>query len=358
MRKLLSIVGLLLVVLPLAAQMPEWYNAASRKMLYPSEQYYTGFVEGKKQADETMETAVARLKDAARVELATTIRTSVEQTMNSRTQSDMQQSGSYFDEQIRETFVSETRITSSIKDIPGLKVEVYQNPKSGEIAAFAYVKRATLINHLTKRIALLSGKAENDLEQAQEMVTNGQKIQARSVAARGLQQLEQVEETQNLLSAVDETADEETLQVEQTHSLYRQLAALQEQLRNALAIYLQCEALMFGSEYATLKGTIEGALSGEEVSFVADSKDADWAIYIRAEAKEHAKTDFGSISNYAALVEAHLDIDRPSNGKRVYSSSLTSDVVNHTRGFVPAAQEAYKKLSTQIITIIKTQTDL
>ena len=342
--------------MPLAAQMPpEWSNATSRKMHYPPEIYYSGYIEGSKQEGETLEDAMSRLKDAARVELVSTIRTSVGQTMNSRTQSDMQQNSSYFDERIRETFVSETRITSDIKDIPGLKIEAYQNPKSGEIIAFAYLKRSTLINHLIKRIALLSGKAENDLEQAQEMAGNGQKTKARSMAARGLQQLEQIEEAQNLLAAVDETVDEETLQIEQTRSLNKQLSVLQEQLRNSLAVYLQCETQLFGSEYTILKGTIEGALSGEDVFFVSDPEEADWAIYIHAKAQEHAKTDFGSMSNYAAFVEAHMDIDRKSDGKRIYSNGFTSDIENHTRGFEPAAREAYKNITPKIIEILKSQ---
>ena len=84
----------------------------------------------------------------------------------------------------------------------------------------------------------------------------------------------------------------------------------------------------------------------------------DWAIYIRAEAQEHAKTDFGSMSNYAAFVEAHVDIDRKSDGKRVYSSGLTSEVSNHTRGFEPAAKEAYKNISPKIIEILKKQLGL
>lgn len=354
MRRLIPIICFLLVVLQLAAQMPpEWTNAASRKMHYPSEIYYTGYVEGSKQPGETLEDAISRLKDAARVELVSTIRTSVEQTMHSRTQSDMLQSGSDFDERIRETFISETRISSSIKDVPGLKVEAYQNPKNGEIAAFAFVKRSTLINSLVKKIALLSGKAENDLQQAQEMAGNGQKTQARDIAGRGLQNLVQSEEAQNLLAVVDETADEETLQIEQTRSLTRQLTAIRDQLRNALAVYLQCDAQLFGKDYSALKGSIEGALSQTEVSFVTDPEEADWAIYIRAEAQEHAKTDFGSMSNYAAFVEAHIDIDRKSDGKRIYSSGLTSDIANHTRGFVPAAKEAYKNISPKIIEILK-----
>lgn len=357
MRKL-YLICLLWSVLPLAAQVPDWYNVASRKTHYPSESYYTGYVEGNRQSSETLENAIARLKDAARVELATTIRTSIEQTMDSRTQSDIQQSGTYFDEQIRETFISETRISSSIKDIPGLKAETYQNPKNGEICAFAYVKRSTLINHLIKRITLLSGKAENDWQQAQELKDNGQKMQARSMAARGLQQLAQAEEAQNLLVAVDETADEETLQFEQTRSLYRQLKALSTELQNAIAVYLECEAQLFSGKYTALKGAIEGAFSEQGVSFVSSADKADWAIYISASAKEHAKSNFGSMSNYATFVETHIDIDQINTGKRIYSSGLTSGIANHTRGFEPAAREAYKNITPQVIDVLKKQIGL
>ena len=346
------------VVLPLAAQVPDWYNVASRKTHYPSESYYTGYVEGNQQSSETLENAIARLKDAARVELATTIRTSIEQTMDSRTQSDIQQSGTYFDEQIRETFISETRISSSIKDIPGLKVDTYQNPKNGGICAFAYVKRSTLINHLIKRIALLSGQAENDLQQAQELKDNGQKMQARREAEQGLRQLAQAEEAQNLLAVVDETADDETLQTAQTRLLYRRLTALSADLQNAVSVYLECEAQLFGGKYTELKGAIAGALSEQGVSFVSDANKADWAIYISASAREHAKSDFGSMSNYAAFVETHIDIDQINTGKRIYSSGLTSGIANHTRGFEPAAREAYKNITPQVIDVLKKQIGL
>lgn len=359
MRRLVPLFFFFSVVLPLAAQMsPEWTNAASRKMHYPPEIYYTGYVEGSKQADESLEDAISRLKDAVRVELVSSIRTSVEQTMDSRTQSDMLQSGSYFDERIRETFISETRISSGIRDVPGLKVEAYQNPKNGCISAFAFVKRSTLINYLVKRIALLSGKAETDLRIAQEMVGNGQKVQARDMAERGVQYMAQAEDAQNLLFAVDETADEESLQIEQVRSLNRQLTALREQLRNALTVYLQCDAKLFDSEYVALKGAIEGALSDTEVSFAREPNEADWSVYVHSEAQEQTKTDFGNASNYAAIVEAHIDIDRNSEGKRVYSGGLTSNVTNHTRGFAPAAREAYMNITPKIIEIIKKQIGL
>lgn len=348
-----------MAVLRIAAQIPpDWYQSASRRMHYPPEGWYTGYVEGRQQNGETMEAAILRLKDAARVELVSTIRTTVEQSLESRTVSDMQQSTSSFDEQIQETFVSETRICSSIRDLPGLKIETYRNPSDGVISAFAYVKRQTLINQLIKRIALLSGKAENDLEQALQLSEEGQKTQARSVAERGLAHLAQAEEVQNLLAVVDDSSDEETLQTMQTQSLYRQLSSLTAALQNVVAVYLQCETQMFGGEYTALKGEIEGALSETGVSFVSNADEADWAVYVRGYAQEHAKADFEKVSNYAAYVEVHIDIEQKNTGKRIYSSGLTSEIANHTMSFSHAAREAYKKITPEIIKIVKKQTGI
>lgn len=355
MRRLLNIICLLSVILPLAAQMPNWYNAASRKMYYPLEAYYTGYAEGEQQKGEALEDAISRLKDAARAELASTIRTTVEQTIDSRTQSDLVQSTRDFEEQIKETFSVETRISSSIKDIQGLQIEAYRNPSNGTIAAFAYVKRQTLVNQLTRRIAMLSGKAENNWQQAVSCLERGQKTQARSYAENGVEQIAQMEDLQSLLAIVDEFADEETLQTAQTQTLKRQLSDLLTQLRNAVAVYIQCDTKLFESNYPALCGAVEGALSEIGVSFVDDPTAADWAVYITASAQEYTKTDFGSVSNYTAFIEAHLDIERLSDKKRIYSNSITSKNKSHTKGFDHAAREAYQEITPQIVSIIQTQ---
>ena len=355
MRRLLNIICLLSVILPLAAQMPNWYNAASRKMYYPSEVYYTGYIEGEQRKGEALEDAISRLKDAARAELVSTIRTTVQQTTDSRTQSDLQQSTRDFDEQIHETFSVETRVSSCIKDIQGLQIEAYRNPSGGTIAAFAYIKRQTLVNQLTRRIAMLSGKAENNWQQAVSSLERGQKTQARSYTKNGLEQIAQMEDLQSLLAIVDEFADEETLQTTQTQTLKRQLFDLLSQLRNAVAIYIRCDTKLFESNYSALCGAVEGALSEMGVSFADDPSEADWAIFITATAQEYAKTDFVSVSNYAAFVEAHLEIERLSDKKRVYSNGLTSKNKSHTKGFDPAAREAYQEITPQIISIIKEQ---
>lgn len=355
MRKVFYIFCLLSIVLPLYAQMPpDWYNVSSRKMHYPSETYYTGYVSGIRHGGETIDDAMSRLKNEARVELASSIRTTVEHSMQNTAMSDLQQSSTDFNEDIREIHISDTRISSSIKDIPGLNVEVWQNPKDGEIAAFAYVKRMTLINQLTKRIAMELGKVESSYEMSQQMLDDGQKTQAKKYAQSGLDKLGNIEEAQNLLAAVDETADEEMLQLEQTKALKSSLNQLVMQLRNALGIYIQCDAKLFSGSYSALSGAICGELSKMGVTFVSSADQADWSITIYGAAREHKKVDFGSSVHYAAWADIDIAIEHVFTHKQVYSNRF-SELGNHTFGFDDAARDAYIKVTPVVIEAIKEQ---
>ena len=353
MSRLFHTLSLLLVVLRLAAQMPEWHNAASRKMHYPQDAWYTGYVEGQQKNGESIEDALSRLKNAARAELVSSIRTTVEQNISNRLESELRQSTSDFDEQGRETFVNETSISSGIRDIPGLQVEVYRHPQDGTIAAFAYMRRTTLGNQLIKRITLGVSKAESALEQTQTILDEGHKSEARQMAEKGLQQLTELEEAQNLLSIVDETADEERLQYTATKTLQKQLEALATQLKNAITVYIDCQADLFGEQYVAFIGQIKGELAQMDVSFVNSPELSEWAVYISASAREYNSIQFGNVTTYAVYAEADVVVEK--NGKRIYEKQLTSKKGVHTNGFDEAAREAYETLIPLIRSVIQEQ---
>ncbi len=352
MRRLVPILGLLFVVLQLAAQAPDWYNAASRKMHYPPEIWYTGYVEGEQQSGESLEKAMSRLKDAARVELVSTIRTSVEQTIQERTSSDLQQSTTYFEEDIRDTYVSDTRISSSIRDIPGLKIEAYHNPNTKQIVAFAYLKRTTLINQLTRRIALELGKAESALSQAETYINNGQKQQAQALLEQVSKQFEAVEEAQSLLVVVDDGADAELLQIDQLRDMKKTLSNLSAQVQNATRIYLYCDAQLFDSEYSMLVGKIRGDLSQLGVSFVNDAEQSNWAIFVEVSAREGKKLDYNGESIYYAYVDAQIRIIKTATGQHIYENIIT-EKDGHAEGYSQAALLAYRHITPKISEIIK-----
>ena len=62
------------------AQQPNWYSDGDRDANYPRWQYFIGFAEGQRQSGESMEAAMSRLKNAAKVEAVSTIRVHVQNT--------------------------------------------------------------------------------------------------------------------------------------------------------------------------------------------------------------------------------------------------------------------------------------
>ena len=345
---------LLLATITALAQQPDWYDDNSRAFNYPTKQYFVGFAEGQKRGNESIEAAMSRMKNAARVEAASTIRVYVQNTTDinglSRTLESME--GSFY--QSIEEFSSRTR-TSVEMEIPGLQVDTWRNPQTGDIAAFAYVKKSTLIRQLEKKITIGLTKIETSLDQINQLVANGQKLQARELAEKTVPQFLDVDETQKLLAAVDENADEESLQLQETRALQRRLIEMVAQLRNGLNIFLSCHALMFGQNYNALKGEIEGALSPMGCTFVSRADQSDWAIYITASAREYNKIGESNDAQYVVYIDTKLSIDKTTTGQRIYEEQLKPEKGMWNFSYEQAARDGYRKISPKISEFIKQQ---
>jgi hypothetical protein len=212
---------------------------------YPDSEYFTGYAESTPVANERIEDETQRLKDAARVEALFTIRVHVKNnTTNNALSQTLRSNEGTFRQSMRE-FTSSTTTSVDIK-IPGLQIESWRDPQTGSISAFAYVKRSTLIRQLEKQITVALTKVEMSLEQVNQFIATGQKLQARNVAENALPLFAEVDEVQKLLVAVDVEATEETLMLPETRTLQQCLMAMVAQLKNALTIYIQCDASIFG----------------------------------------------------------------------------------------------------------------
>ena len=304
-------------------------------------------------SSESIEAATSRLKDAARVEALSTIRVHVQNTtVNQALSQTLRTMEGTFRQSARE-FSSSTKTTVDI-EIPGLQIEVWQNPQNGNIAAFAYVKKATLIRQLEKKITVGLTKIETSLDQIDQMVANGQKMQARDLAQKTLPQFYEVDESQKLLAAVDEDADEESLQLQETRTLQNRLTGMVAQLKNGINIYLLCNAYMFGPSYATLKEEIQGALSPMGCTFVRSAEQADWAVQVTAKAREYNAFTTGNVTSYYVYVDATIIVEKTATGQRIYENQI-SEKGGHTHNYEQAARQAYKDISPKISKIIKEQ---
>lgn len=336
------------------AQMPPaWCDHDLRRLDYPDSEYFTGYAEGAPMTNERPEVATQRLKDAARVEALSTIRIHVKNnTTNNALSQTLRSSEGTFRQSMRE-FTSSTTTTVDMK-IPGLQIESWRDPQTGTIAAFAYVKKSTLIRQLEKQITVALTKVEMSLDQVHQLIATGQKLQARSAAEKALPLFTEVDEAQKLLVAVDTDATEETLMLSETRQLQQRLVAMVAQLKNALTICIKVHATAFESTYPALQEELKGALSQLGCNFVTDPSTADWVIDISATAREYNKVATGNINTYFAYVDATISITKTATGQRVYENMFT-EKGGHTHNYQQAARDAYKYLTPKISQVVREQ---
>lgn len=354
MKRFIPIVLFLFPIVIFAQTTPNWYDNDMRQLYYPAGQYFIGFAEGLNTTGESVETATKRLKDAARVEAASTIQVHVHNTtVNQALSQTLHTMDGTFRQSVRE-FSSATQ-TSVDMEIPGLQIESWQNPTNGNIAAFAYVKKSTLIRQLEKKITVCLTKAETSLDQIEQLIQTGQKIQARDLAQKTLPQFREIDEAQNMLVAVDEKADEESLQLQETRKLQHRLTEIIAQLKNGINIYLVVDADMFGTQYFALKNEIQGELSKLGCNFVPSASQSDWAVYVTASARKYNAFEQGDVTTFFTYVDAQVVVNKTTTGQQVFANQLPAEKGTHTFNYEESARNAYREVSPKISNIIKQQ---
>ena len=336
------------------AQMPPtWSDYDMRQLEYPDSEYFTGYAEGAPMTGERQEMATQRLKDAARVEAVSTIRVHItnQSTNDLISQQLSNMEGEFWN--VMNTFTSSTTTTVDMK-IPGLQIEAWRDPQTGSIYAFAYVKKSTLIRQLEKQITVALTKVEMSLDQVDQLIATGQKLQARSAAEKALPLFAEVDEAQKLLAAVDVDATEETLMLNETRQLQQRLMAMVAHLKNALTICIQCDASIFGTNYPTLSSTLQGHLSKLGCNFVSDPSVADWVVVIQASAREYSTVLTGNIATYFVYVDATISVLKTVTNQLVYEDMLT-EKGGHTHNYHQAAREAYRYLTPKICKAVEEQ---
>lgn len=263
---------MLLAAVGVLSQTPDWYDHDSRQKAYPDDQYFTGFAEGEQLTTERLETATQRLKDAARVEAVSTVRVHVQNTtVNHALSQTIRTMEGTFRESARE-FSSATQTSVNV-EIPGLQIESWTNPDNGNIAAFAYVKRATLIRLLQKKIIVSLTKIESSLDRIDQLIAAGQKMQARELAEQTMQQLLDLDETQKILAAVDPDADEESLQLQETRALHQRLMQVITN-QTKVAVYVTGHRMVSETAKQVVGGElVAGIVANSEYSAVERTAD-------------------------------------------------------------------------------------
>lgn len=335
------------------AQQPNWYTDSQRAANYPKAQYFIGIAYGQVRSGESVGSAMERLKIVARVDALSTIRVHVQNETRSNMHSESLESIDDWSETIKETMDSRTTTEVDL-EIPGLQVEAWSNPNKNEVVAFAYIRKSTLCRQMDKQVTAGLTRIETILENANYLVANGQKLQAKEAIKKVVPLFSEVEQAQRILIVADPLSDAEMLQLAETKQLTQRYMSMVAELKNGLNIYLSCNAGMFATNYFSLKGEIQGELSKLGSTFVSNAEQSDWAIYVTASAREYNRADFGGTTSYFVYVDAQIVIEKIATGQRIYENAI-SEKGGHTHNFEQAARDAYKHISPKIIAIIKEQ---
>lgn len=344
---------LLLAILPLCvfAQTPDWLNADYRSMKYSSDKYFTGYSIRAIQKGEDVSQALEKVKDAARVQAVQSIKVHVENVTRDDRFSKSVEDLRSFDETIVETFSTKTRLTTDL-EITNLHLETCRN-NDNEVVGFAYVKRSDVIRQFDKSITSKLSKLEIQMDNVDEMVANGQKIEARTKLESLYAAFADIEADQKVLLAIDEDVDLESIQMPELKALIQRYNKTMAQLKNGLAIFIDCQADLFGESNPALLNAIESELSPIGCSFINTKEGADWVITISATAREYNTQTWGQVTTYFAFVDAALSIQKTATNQTIYEDVL-SVKGSHTLSYKEAVRAAYKDLIPLLGEFIKT----
>lgn len=345
-KKLLFLLSFIPVLI--YAQKPNWIDSNYRENIYPTDKYFTGYSIHAIQKGEDLSQALEKVKDAARVQAVQSISVHVENVTRDERFSKSVEDLRSFDEAIVETFSSQTKLTTDL-EITNLHIEVFRN--NDEVIGFAYVKRSDVIRQFDKSITSKLSKLEIQMDNVDEMVANGQKIEARTKLEPLYSVFADIEADQKVLLAIDEDADLESIQMPQLKALMQRYNKTMAQLKNGLTIFIDCQADLFGDNYPTLANALKGELSKIGCSFVTSAAEADWAIYVSTKAREYNAPKIGDYTTYFAYVDATLAIDKVATNQRIYEDALSKKGGN-THNYTEAARDGYQQITSQLIELI------
>lgn len=329
---------------------PNWYDSNKRTLYYPTDSYITGYAIDNIKSGESQGSAITRIKDAARANAASTISVRIQNETQSTLYSYQRKIGSETIRANERTLNSNTKSTVDM-ELQNLNTDAYYDLANGMVAGFAYIKRSDLIRQLDRKISSKLSKIENTLDEADELVSNGEKLNAKKKIEKLPQLFAEVEDTQALLLAVDTESDMESIQLRETTSLYKRYATLRASLKNGINIYMSCNADLLGTPYGTLANKLNSGLSKMGCSFVSSPDGADWAIYINASVRKYNAFQQGAYTTYFVYVDADINIDKVVTNQRIYSNSI-SEKGGHTKDYENAARDAYKEITPKIEKIL------
>jgi hypothetical protein len=345
---------LVCVALPLSVfgqGAPRWLNSHSRELAYPAGAWFTGFAEGNVRHNETMQAATARLKKEAQGLLTENIRVSVESTTDSRSRSERVN----YTEQLSAIFESAVN-TAAKADIVGAKTDSWFDANENTLYAFAWVNKAELAAYYRNQISLYLNKVDGALQTAGELAEKGYKMRARKQCESVVDAFAMVAYAQDLLTAIDETTDDNSLQQSRSEQLRNTLIQTLTDLENSIFVYVECTEIVEGEEVVYIADKLPQLLTEGDCgcSFIESEEDADYVIKVNAYLARCTDAVGGTVFCYAdATVSLYNARTQKTQKPKIGEAKGGWTGKNYTKAGEEAFDELAKKIAEKVAPMMK-----
>lgn len=258
------------------------------------------------------------------------------------------------------TTTSYSSLTEFSTDITLKLCEVMTHYESGTCEGFAlaYINKLRARNYYENEFELAVGRIANSLMNAENLISAGRKIKARDEELTpAMKQFARAGDALAWLGFFDIPEPKLLSMIERCNSMEREMKQLLSRLEHATAIYLECDADMFGCTYL-LSSDIRGKLNSLGCQYVADSSQADWIIVASGIAEKFSEMPFTSYNGEAKkmyLVDANVNlvIKNAITGEIIYSERIKAADKGKDSDLYRAAEQAYSSVVSQIEKVLK-----
>ena len=329
-------------------QTPEWVNESYRERNYPTSEWYVGFAFDKLQSGANASSALEKLKKAAQNEMSEGIVVTIKSTTNINTSSQQRRSANEDSEVITKNYLHAVEMATTATTVK-TEVKTHHNPATGEIYAFAAVKRNDLSNYYRKQINVDLNTAEVAVGVSEQLVAAGKKMSAFRKVQEAKQALEKLSSYQALLAAVSTSRDESDLQIERGRDLLLNIENLLIKLEQSTFVYIDCKYEKkgtkddaFSSDPTIFCDIISQALSENDCSITENKEEADYELTIITSTTQRSDGQGGNLLSYYANVKGSLYNRMTKKKTADFSIIKDPDVYSVGKSPEDAATKAFK----------------
>ena len=267
------------------AQPPEWTQSAYRESNYPASEWYTGFAFNNLRAGENAATALGTLRQNALNALTERIVVTVRSTTELSTVRQQRQTGSTTVEEINRDYRQAVQTATTATTV-NTDVRTYHNTATGEIFAFAAVRRSELAAFYRRQLNVDLNRAETAIGVSEHLVEAGRKMSASQKVKEAREAVISVYSYIDLLSAVSaENISHSDLQIDRAGDLMQTVERLLIHLEQSTFVYITCSHELrggrndaFTSDPGVFCDIIAQALTQNDCSITDNLEEADFIL--------------------------------------------------------------------------------